>query len=284
MRVITLIENSPGADGCRYEHGLSLYIETRKHKLLSDTGASDGFLYNAQRLGIDLAAVDTVILSHGHYDHGNGIPYLVGINPDARIYMQRSAIMEYLALEEPEPRYIGLPREISLLTNVICLDGDFEIDEELSVLTGFPGRRRWSRSNLHLKRRDGGVLLQDSFAHEQALVIRENGRYYLFSGCAHNGILNILDRFRAVYGCDPAVVVSGFHFMKKGAYTPEELDDITATAEELAGMGAVFYTGHCTSLPAYELMKPIMGDKLHALHSGTEICLPAAGLDKGIHP
>ena len=120
----------------------------------------------------------------------------------------------------------------------------------------------------------GEVYEPDRFAHEQALVVREEGRYFLFSGCAHNGILNILDRFRAVYGCDPAVVVSGFHFMKKSAYTREEAADITATAEELAGLDTTFYTGHCTSLPAYELMKPILGDKLHALHSGTELKLP----------
>ena len=279
MRIVTLIENSPGGEGCRYEHGLSVYIETACHKILADTGAGDGFLHNALRLGIDLAAVDMVFLSHGHYDHGNGIPYLARLAPAAKIYMQRPALLEYFALEEPEPRYIGLPSEVKALPNVTLLDGGMMLDGEISVLAGFPGRRRWSKSNLSLKLRVGGKLRQDTFDHEQALVIRQPDGYYLFSGCAHNGILNILDRFRDVYGCDPAVVVSGFHFMKKGDYTAEELADITATAEELARMDTVFYTGHCTSLPAYDLMKPIMGGRLHPLHSGTELRLsrPEAG-------
>ena len=151
------------------------------------------------------------------------------------------------------------------------LDGDKEIDQELSILSGITGRRRWSRSNLELKRRDGDTFQQDSFSHEQALVIRQNGKTYLFSGCAHNGILNFLDRFRAVYGSDPDVVVSGFHFMKSGDYTQDELVDILETARELSKMSTVFYTGHCTSERAFDLMKPIMGEKLMALHSGLEL-------------
>ena len=73
MRIINLMENTKGAEGCVWEHGLSFYIETKKHKLLADTGASEAFLKNAVVLGIDLRRVDTVILSHGHYDHGGGL-------------------------------------------------------------------------------------------------------------------------------------------------------------------------------------------------------------------
>ena len=278
MRIVTLIENSPGAAGCRYEHGLSLYIETARHRILADTGASDGFLYNAKELGIDLSAVDMVFLSHGHYDHANGIPYLAQAAPSAQIYMQRSALREYFAEEEPEPRYIGVPRGMRELPRLTLLDGSAEIDDGISVMAGFPGRRRFSQSNLTLKVLQGDSLCQDSFDHEQALVLRQSAaKYCLFSGCAHNGILNILDRFRDTYGCDPAIVVSGFHFMKRGDYTPGELDDITATAEELARMDTVFFTGHCTSQPAYELMKPVMGGKLQPLHSGMEVRLPVMG-------
>ena len=72
MRIVNLIENTKGAEGCLYEHGLSFYIETEKHKLLADTGASDAFLANAGRLGIDLRQVEHVVISHGHYDHAGG--------------------------------------------------------------------------------------------------------------------------------------------------------------------------------------------------------------------
>ena len=79
MKIVNLIENTEGCSGCASEHGLSFYIETVKHKLLVDTGATDTFIRNAEILGVDLAAVDTVILSHGHYDHGGGLPAFVKI-------------------------------------------------------------------------------------------------------------------------------------------------------------------------------------------------------------
>lgn len=72
MRIINLIENTEGNKGCFFEHGLSFYVETKQHKLLVDTGASDAFIHNAKVLGIDLTQIDSVILSHGHYDHSGG--------------------------------------------------------------------------------------------------------------------------------------------------------------------------------------------------------------------
>ena len=73
MKIQNLVENEQGKNGCLAEHGLSVYLETGKHKLLVDTGATDAFLRNAEFLGIDLKEVDILILSHGHYDHGGGI-------------------------------------------------------------------------------------------------------------------------------------------------------------------------------------------------------------------
>ena len=73
MRIINLVENTEGASGCGVEHGLCFYIETEKHKLLMDAGQTGLLLENAEKLGIDLTQVDTVVLSHGHYDHGGGI-------------------------------------------------------------------------------------------------------------------------------------------------------------------------------------------------------------------
>lgn len=91
MRIINLVENEPSASGCEAAHGLSFYVETENHKLLFDTSPSEVVLSNAQKLGVDLTAVDTVILSHGHYDHSGGIMAFVEINPRAKIYMQHNA-------------------------------------------------------------------------------------------------------------------------------------------------------------------------------------------------
>ena len=108
MRIVNLIENTEGHPGCRCEHGLSFYIETERHKVLMDTGASDGFLANADLLGIDLGEVDAVILSHGHYDHGGGIPAFAKKYPGTRIYMQQSAGGSFYHLKPEGEKYIGL--------------------------------------------------------------------------------------------------------------------------------------------------------------------------------
>ena len=79
------MEDTCGNDTCEFEHGLSIYVETRTHRLLVDTGASNKILTNAEKLGIDLSKVDTVILSHGHYDHSGGILPFYKINPKAKI-------------------------------------------------------------------------------------------------------------------------------------------------------------------------------------------------------
>ena len=94
MRIVILMEDTCGNPLCEYEHGLSVYIETKKHKILMDTGAGEKTLANAGKLKVDLAQVDTVILSHGHYDHSGGLSAFVRMNRSAMIYAQKTAFGE----------------------------------------------------------------------------------------------------------------------------------------------------------------------------------------------
>lgn len=112
MKIVNLVENTPGIPGCGYEHGLSFYIETKKHRLLADSGATDIFLRNAKMLGIELAKVDTMFLSHGHYDHAGGILAFSRVNPDAKIYLKASAGGDYYHLKNDGEKYIGIDKEI----------------------------------------------------------------------------------------------------------------------------------------------------------------------------
>lgn len=271
MRITVLVENSSGKWGCVSEHGLSLYVETKKHKLLVDTGASDSFLWNAQVLGIDIAEVDTVILSHGHYDHGGGIPELMKHNQKAVLYMQRSADGEFYHVENDEIRYIGIDHNIAGLSRTVLLDGDYRIDPELFLFSNIPGRKLWPEGNKILKRKTGNEFVQDRFEHEQCLVIEQNGKYYLLSGCAHNGILNILDRYGELFHCLPDVVISGFHMRKTSGYTKKDIEDIEKTAQALKKTPTLYYTGHCTGNEPYRIMKRIMGEQIQALHSGDNL-------------
>lgn len=267
MKIVILMEDTCGNPDCSYEHGLSIYIETKKHKLLVDTGATDAFIRNAEILGIDLKKVDTVILSHGHYDHAGGILSFHERNPNAEIYMQESACDDYYHNE----RYIGIDKRIAGLGCVRMLNGDFQIDDELFLFTNITGRKYFAKSNLLLSKRVNGKNIQDQFAHEQCLVITQKQENTLVCGCAHNGILNILDRYREMFSDPPKTVISGFHMMKKGEYEQEETKIICETAKLLSQMDTIFYTGHCTGNKAFALMKPYMKDHLIEIHTGTQI-------------
>ena len=83
MKLTTLIENTTLSPALTAEHGLSLYIETRGHKILFDMGQSPAFAENAETLGVDLSEIDLAILSHGHYDHGGGLATFLELNSTA---------------------------------------------------------------------------------------------------------------------------------------------------------------------------------------------------------
>lgn len=268
MRIVTLMENTPGREKCLFEHGLSIYVETDKHKLLVDTGASGKFLKNADILGIDLQKVDTLILSHGHYDHSGGILPFAEINDKADIYIQRSAMGAYYHKDEQEERYIGIDPKINGLSGLRLIDGNHRMDEELFLFNGVTERRLWPSGNLVLKEKKGDEFVQDKFMHEQYLVIEAEGKKVLISGCAHNGILNILDKFYEIYRTWPDVVISGFHLKKKSGYAEEDIENIRQIAEELKKLPTKFYTGHCTGEEPYEIMKGIMEKQLTYVHSG----------------
>jgi len=271
MRIVNLIEDTKGERCAHHEHGLSFYIETEKHKILLDTGLTDAFLENAKELGIDLAQVDMVFLSHGHYDHAGGILAFAKMNPNATIYMQKTAGRDYYNLRDDSEKYIGIDKRILELPQVCFLSGDYRIDEEIYVYTDILGRKYWPESNMLLKEKVEERFIQDAFAHEQCLVISENHETVLLSGCAHNGILNILEAYQERFETMPDKVISGFHMAKRGEYTAEEIETIEDTARELKKLHTKFFTGHCTGVAAYELMKSIMGSQLVFVHSGDEV-------------
>ena len=270
MRIVNLAEDTMGVPECTPEHGMSFYIETESHCLLFDTGASELTWKNAEHLGVDLKKVDTVIISHGHYDHAGGVQSFVDINPDAKIYIQASAAGEFFRKREGNGgyKYIGIDPGIPTLPQVTLLDGDCTIDEELSLFTGVKGKRMKPDTAKILKERKNGRYVADAFRHEQYLVISEGDQKVLLSGCAHNGLLNILDHFQSLYGCMPDSVISGLHLSKKHDFTEEEAEEIRALAKELDAISTVIYTGHCTGIPAYKILKEELGSQIQYVHCG----------------
>lgn len=268
MKIISLVEDTAGENLCEYEHGLSFYIETKKHKLLFDSGATDMFIRNAELLNINLKQVDTLILSHGHYDHSGGILPFTELNKNAKIYAQSKVDKEYYNFSDNKEKYIGIDKRIMQLPQLVLVNENFKIDDELFLFSKVTGNKYPSKGNLYLKQKENGRVIQDSFQHEQSLVIIDDDKRILLSGCAHNGIVNILQRYKQLFHEDPDIVISGFHLMQKQPYTEEDIMNIKKMSFELKNTNSTYYTGHCTGEEAYWIMKEIMVEQLQRIHSG----------------
>ena len=261
MKLLTLTENTSCREDVLPEHGLSLYVETGSRRLLFDTGQSDLLLRNAEAMGVDLGAVDAVVLSHGHYDHGGGLPAFLEVNRKAPVYVSEHAFGEFY--HGPQ-KYIGLAPALRGNPRLIPVGTKTQLGDGLTLCPGVPLRHPLRSFGLEV--REKGVLRPDDFVHEQYLLLEEQGKTILFSGCSHRGILNIAEYFR------PDVLIGGFHFMK---LDPEGdgRQTLEAAAEALLALPTRYYTCHCTGVPQYAFLKTIMGDRLSYLSAGSELIL-----------
>lgn len=259
MKITALTENTSGDPRIGCEHGLSLYIEASAHKILFDAGQSGLFADNAAVLGVDLSQVDCAVLSHGHYDHGGGLARFLQLNDHAPVYLSRYAFEPHYNGTE---KYIGLDPALRNCGRLVFTDGEQPIADGLTLYACGRREMRYPIDTGNLLMRDDGVLKPEDFRHEQYLLIEENGKRILISGCSHKGILNIMHWLR------PDVLVGGFHFMKRG------LDEtLVSDARRLAAYPTDYYTCHCTGVEQYRRMKPHM-ERLHYLSAGQTISIP----------
>ena len=255
MTITVLLENTTRSQDVAAEHGLSLYVETNRRRVLFDMGQTDLFARNAEALGIDLSTVDTAILSHGHYDHGGGMARFLECNRTAKIYVNQNAFGGHY---NGAGRYIGLSDELRSSSRLILTGDEHTIAPGLTLHTCNDRPRAVPIESSGLTERVGDFLLPEEFRHEQALLVEENGRRILLSGCAHKGVLNLLEWFR------PDVFVGGFHFKQLSPDDPR----LRLWGEAMAKYDTTFYTGHCTGTEQYAVLKEILGDRLNAISTG----------------
>lgn len=256
MKITALIENTSHDENFFTEHGLSLYIELSDKKILFDMGQTSLFEENAKKLSVNLSEVDIAVLSHGHYDHGGGLGRFLEINKKAPVYMSKYAFEPHYNGAE---KYIGLEDGIQNNERIIFTDEKFSIDENLSLYSCNNKKREKNLGSFGLNMMKDGKFLPDDFRHEQYLLINENGRKVLISGCSHKGIMDIVNWFR------PDVLIGGFHFSKLS------LDEkLISYAKYLDSFDMIYYTCHCTGKEQYEFMRKHMKN-LNYLSCGQSI-------------
>ena len=258
MKIHVLTENTRTREDLQAEHGLSLLIEACGQRILFDTGASAAFAENAEKMGIDLRAVDVCVLSHGHYDHGGGLSHFLQLNNQAAVWVSPHAFDPHF---NANGKNIGLSQLESNGARVLVPGQDVTVlSLGVALHRAQTMHTPYAASGQGMTAVINGERVPDDFRHEQYLLVEENGVRILFSGCSHRGVLNIVTYFR------PDVLVGGFHFMKCRAGADDA--ELRAAAEHLLRLPTRYYTGHCTGDYACSILKPLMGERLQMFSTG----------------
>lgn len=272
MLIRTLVENDSESKEFGAEHGLSLYIEMSDCKILFDLGASNLFYKNAKKMGIRIADVDCLVISHGHYDHGGGLKTFLSENKKAGIYLHRRAFDKYYGLRSNnEIDYIGLDDKNKNHKQIIYTSDRFFINENLQLFSNVKEIEPRPLLNRALLVERKGELIGDEFDHEQHLIIDYGQKSILVTGCAHGGIINVVEHYKMLRNRMPDYIIGGFHLSNKSQTNTESDAIIEKIGNYLLDTGAICYTGHCTGLDAFGKLKAILGDRLGDLKVGSLI-------------
>ena len=273
MKVTTLFENRTISKEYKSKHGLSLYIETTNHKILFDTGTDDSFAYNASKLGVNLEYIDIAVISHGHYDHGGGLEAFLKLNSKAKIYIGKDAFDNHIIKLLGLIKYnIGLKKELISNNRFVFVDGIIKIDDELTLFGDVKGNRLMPKGNNKLlKEYSKGLVKKDNFEHEINLLINENNKYSLFCGCAHKGIVNIIERTKDIINSDLHTVIGGFHLLGMKVNKSKSKDFLNELSSTLSTNNVEeYYTCHCTGEETYSYLSEKMNN-LRELKTGMVI-------------
>ena len=249
------------------EHGLSVLVRTPSANILMDTGASGLFAVNAARMGIDLSDVDYVFLSHGHSDHGGGLKTFLDLNSKAKVIVSPDAVSGRFYSGRGGVHSISCDWPLSQMQGwTIAVTDTMTLADGMHVIARIPQRHPLPSGNLLLIVRREGGLVPDDFSHEMAFYV--DG--LLYTGCAHNGLENILD------ACPWPVdtVIGGFHLLdSNGMHSFESEEELTALAERLVACypQVSFLTGHCTGNGAFRILQSVMGSRLRQFACGMQI-------------
>lgn len=269
MKIKTLVENTTISSKYRCKHGLSIYIETQSHKILFDLGPNKLFAENARKMNIDISDIDTVIISHGHKDHGGALKYFLEHNKKAKIFIRKEAFDAHYIKFMNIPFSVSLDKDLLNHKQIVFTEEKTVIDEELTLFSKVDMMGNCSKANRVLFAKKQGKMVLDDFCHEQNLIISTENEKVLVSGCSHAGVVNIQNKAEQIIGGKIDMVIGGFHLFNPttGKYTAE-IDDV---ADALKEKGSIYYTGHCTGTKAYTRMEKVLGEKIKHLSTGIEI-------------
>jgi 7,8-dihydropterin-6-yl-methyl-4-(beta-D-ribofuranosyl)aminobenzene 5'-phosphate synthase len=249
MNISVLTDNHAGSF-TPAEHGLSYLIEHNGKRLLFDTGQSDMFLKNAEAMKISITNIDMVILSHGHFDHGNGLAYMSGssliCHPGCFVSRYRKSDNSYIGLKSSKD-------ELSLLFNLINSAEPYKISGKIFFLGEIPRLTGFESQTTSFVFEDGGP---DYVRDDSGIVMLLQEGLFVVTGCGHAGIVNTLEHARKVTGISKLYgIMGGFHLKEVNNQTKETIRYIKENNLKHV------LPSHCTDLPALSAFHEAFGIK-----------------------
>ena len=269
VRITVLVNNTASRVDLIAEHGLSILIDYEGKQILFDTGQSNAVMSNAQKLGVDLACTDTIVISHGHYDHTGGLCAVLDTAPKAKIYLHPEAIQSRFSQKDLKAKYIGMSDSVKKAI------GYHHITWTETHVNLFPGLTITGQIPRVDNFEDvGGAFFLDEncqkpdrLIDDQTLFIESSKGLVVILGCAHSGVVNILDYINKLTGREKIhAVIGGMHLLNAGQMR------INKTIETLKKYDVQKVIPlHCTGQKVMEVLKNVFCDKCLLLGAGDKI-------------
>ena len=209
LKIIVLNDNRNECTSLQCEHGLSLYIQTDKTKILFDAGQTDVFIKNAEKLGVDLKDLDSVVLSHGDYDHGNGLKFL-NLQNKLNLFAHKDIFKDRIS--KRTSNYGGLNQSKEALKSKFNLNLSAKpmlVADNVIFLGQIEKINNFETGGLPMVDKNG-----KDYPHldDSGIVIKTSKGLVIVSGCSHSGICNTVEYAKKLTGENEILaVVGGFH-------------------------------------------------------------------------
>jgi len=271
-RIMVLVENTARGRDLLGEHGLAFWVEAGSRRILFDTGQGMVLQKNATEMGVSLDDVDTIVLSHGHYDHTGGLVDLLQNSFWAKVYTHRNAFLpKYMRKNDGTIHDVGTPSIVEewarcKADELIWIDQPTEIGEGLFVTGQIPRLNDYEDT--------GGQFFADEKCEQPDLLLDDQALYFesvhgivVLLGCAHAGIINTLNYIHELTEGKPIyAVIGGMHLGNASR------DRMNATIDALGQLKIEhLYPAHCTGMAATMELCKIFPGKCFPCIVGTTI-------------
>ena len=263
-RLTILCENTVGVPmGAIGEHGFACFVETDHGNYLFDTGQGYGIVQNATVLNRELTSLAAIMISHGHYDHTGGLPAVLTVRGPIDVHGHPDIFIERFRSSEDTTRYIGIPHSRAYLES---LGARFRLSRELLeigtgvYLTGeIPRSSPFEKGDLHMTavRPNGEEIHPDPINDDLSLVVDANDGLILILGCAHAGLINIIEYVLEKWHRDRIyAVIGGTHL---GFAEDEQFEETLRKLDQyrIERIGV----SHCTGLPCASRLYSQLGKR-----------------------